>query len=239
MPLVNYCRKCKAETPLGEMCPRCGTKLPKTGEMLSFAAVRLPVRDWFCWNNVLRGALPVWALTLVIVVAAEAGAAGNAGVLALLDQGFFWVMLCVLALMLLCVLLLLILQGAEKVHVAIDKTGVHARTYVVQQNPLAVYTRFTTPALAEELAVGDDRPVPDGLMLVRRVTLPWGSIKRVRLWREGGAALFFRPRYWQALAVRCPYGEGPAVEAYVRKKLKRFKHVPVLPLEKPVRGKKK
>ena len=30
MPLANYCRKCKAEVPVGESCPYCGAKLTKT-----------------------------------------------------------------------------------------------------------------------------------------------------------------------------------------------------------------
>ena len=47
MPLVNYCRKCKAEVPLGESCSYCGGKLAATGEMISFGVVRAPVKEWF------------------------------------------------------------------------------------------------------------------------------------------------------------------------------------------------
>ena len=60
-------------------------------------------------------------------------------------------------------------------------------------------------------------------MLVRRITLPWAEIRRVRIWREGATLLFFRPAFWQVAAVRCPYGELAAAEALVRKKLKRNK----------------
>ena len=42
MPLVNYCRKCRTETPLGESCPYCGGRLPKTGEQLSFGIILIP-----------------------------------------------------------------------------------------------------------------------------------------------------------------------------------------------------
>ena len=66
MPLVNYCRKCRAETPLGESCPYCGGKLAQTGEQISFGLVRRPEREWFSWNNVLRIALPVLALVFVM-----------------------------------------------------------------------------------------------------------------------------------------------------------------------------
>ena len=82
MPLVNYCRKCRTETPLGESCPYCGGKLAKTGEQLSFGIIRTPVTDWFSWNDVLRVMLPAWLVALVAVLAAEASATGAAGVTA-------------------------------------------------------------------------------------------------------------------------------------------------------------
>ena len=69
MPLVNYCRKCRTETPLGESCPYCGGRLPKTGEQLSFGIIRNPVTDWFSWNDVLRVALPAWLVALAAVLA--------------------------------------------------------------------------------------------------------------------------------------------------------------------------
>ena len=71
MPLVNYCKKCKAETPLGESCPYCGGKLAQTGEQISFGVMCRPEKEWFAWNNLLRIVLPVWLLVFVIVVAAE------------------------------------------------------------------------------------------------------------------------------------------------------------------------
>ena len=116
----------------------------------------------------------------------------------------------------------------------------HARVYVPEGcGALRLYARFTTPEAVERLAAGDDRPPLEGLTLVRRVTLPWESIRRVRVWREGATLLFFHPRYWQVLAMRCPLADLPLAEEYVRKKLKRFKRVKVLPplprkqLEKP------
>lgn len=230
MPLVNYCRKCRTETPLGESCPYCGGKLPKTGEQLSFGIIRTPVTDWFSWNDVLRVMLPAWLVALIAVLAAEASATGAAGVTALLRQGLLWVMLGVLAGMLLALLAVLLLRGPERVHFVMDRQGVHARVYVPQGcGALRLYARFTTPEAVERLAAGDDRPPLEGLTLVRRVTLPWESIRRVRVWREGATVLFFHPRYWQVLAMRCPLADLPLAEEYARKKLKRFKRVKVLP----------
>ena len=139
-------------------------------------------------------------------------------------------MLGVLAGMLLALLAVLLLRGPERAHFVMDRQGVHARIYMPEGcGALRLYARFTTPEAVERLAAGDDRPPLEGLMLVRRVTLPWESIRRVRVWREGATLLFFHPRYWQVLAMRCPPADLPLAEEYVRKKLKRFKRVKVLP----------
>lgn len=232
MPLVNYCRKCKAETPLGESCPYCGGKLAQTGEQISFGLMRRPLREWFCWNNLLRIALPVLLLVVVIVVAAEAAAAGTQGVVELLEGGFLHTMLVLLLLAVAGIWLLFRLQGVESVHVLLDKQGLQIRTYVQEGNRLALYSRFLSEAAAEKLAAEDERPQLQGLVLVRRVSLPWNQIRRVRVWREGCTILFFRPAYWQAAAVRVPVNELADAESYVRKKMKRNKKAKVLPLEK-------
>ena len=232
MPLVNYCRKCKAEVPLGETCTYCGGKLTQTGEQISFGLVRTPARDWFVWNSLLRIALPVLALVCVFVLAAEAAVGGQAGVLALLEQGFFQSMLGILGLMLAAIWLLLCCQGPEKVHVVLDRQGVHVRTYLPSEGDARLYARFLTPAMAEKLQMEDERPQLAGLRLVRRITLPWETIRRVRIWREGMTLLFFRPAFWQAAAIRCPAADLAEAEALVRKKLKRFRKVKIYPLEK-------
>ena len=227
MPLVNYCKKCKAETPLGESCPYCGGKLTQTGEQISFGVMRRPEKEWFAWNNLLRIVLPVWALVFAIVVAAEGAATGADGVIALLTGGFLRTMLGLLAAALIAIWILLRVQGVESVHVALDKQGVHVRTYVQQGNPAALYARFLNEQLAEKLAGEDDRPELPGLTLVKRVSLPWNTISRVRIWREGSTILFFRPSIWQAAAVQVPVNEMQEAEAFVRKKMKRIKKAKV------------
>ncbi len=238
MPMVNYCRKCKTETPLGESCPYCGGRLARTGEQISFGITRTPLKDWFAWNNVLRVALPTLLVVLVVAIAAEAGVTGADGVAALFTQGLFWTLMAILALMLLLISMMLALQGPEKVHYVLDKEGVHARVYLPEEmSPVQLYARFLTPQAVEKLE--DERPPLEGLVLVRRISLPWSAIRRVRVWREGSAVLFFRPAFWQALSIRCPVGELETVENYVRKKLKRFKKVRVLPLPEKKNNKDK
>lgn len=231
MPLVNYCKKCQAETPLGESCPYCGGKLTQTGEMISFGVVRSVVKEWFAWNNLLRILLPVWGLTLMIVIIAEMAATGAEGAVALLEQGLMQTMTGLLLAALALIWGLLSLQGVESVHVVMDKQGVHVRTYVSRKNTISLYARFASMQTVERLAASDDRPELEGLMLVRRVTLPWSEIRRVKIWREGGAMLFFRPSFWQVADVRVPFSELPEAEAYLRKKLKRVKKAKVQPAE--------
>lgn len=236
MPLVNYCRKCKTETPPGEACAYCGGKLAKSGERLSFGVVRTPVKDWFEWNRILRVGLPVLALVFVMVVLGELSASGVEGLIALFRQGFMTAMLEMLGGLLALTGLLLWLQGPEKVHYVLNKDGVRACVYLREGDPLPLYARFLSKRALETLAVGEDG-LPD-LMLIRRVNIPWQALKRVRVWREGSVVLFFRPAYWQALAMRCPPGELASAEAYVRAKVKRLKGVKVLPMEKPISRKK-
>ena len=223
MPLVNYCRKCRAETPLGESCPYCGGKLPQTGEQISFGLMRRPEKEWFAWNNVLRVALPVWLLVWASVLAAESAAAGAQGVAALMAGGFLRTMLGLLAAVAGVLWAVLRLQGVENVHVVLNRQGVHIRTYVPQGSRLALLSHFMNEAAADKLLQEDERPELQGLVLVRRVSLPWNQIRRVRIWREESTLLFFRPTLWQAAYVRVPAQEMYAVEEYVRNRLKRSK----------------
>jgi len=239
MPLVNYCKKCKTEVPLGESCPHCGGRLAQTGEQISFGVKRRVVREWFAWNQLLRIALPVFVLVLGTILAAEAAAAGEQGVIALISQGFLETMLGLLGLMLLAIFLILHLQGVESVHTVLDRQGVHVRTYIAEGNDLGLYARFMSRQAAEQLAETDERPPLPGLMLVRRITLPWTEIRRVRIWREGSTILFFRPSFWQAAAVCCSFSELEEAESFVRKKLKRNKKARVLPLERAEKNKKR
>ncbi|MBR6571819.1 MAG: hypothetical protein IKK75_15330 [Clostridia bacterium] len=229
MPVVNYCRKCKAETPLGESCPYCGGKLAQTGEQISFGLIRLPKKEWFAWNQYLRIVLPVLALVFVIVVAAEAAAAGTQGVITLLTGGFWRTLMILLALVVGFIWLMLHFQGTENVHVVLDKQGVHVRTYVPKDQAPALYARFLSEQAVEKLAEEDDRPALENLLLVRKSSLPWNEISRIRIWHEESCILFYRPFFWQAAAVRVPVEELATVEEYVRKKLKRNKKVRILP----------
>lgn len=232
MPLVNYCKKCCAEVPVGEACPYCGGKLTKPNEQISFGTVIKPAREWFAWNNLLRVMLPVWFLVAAGSLAAEGLSGGNVALM--ISQGYLIRMLVLLGVMLLLILLLLLAQGTEHVHYVLDKDGIHARTYLKEPTSTQVYARFQSPAGAQHLQETDSRLPLQGFLMVRRVTIPWDQVRRIRFWKEGTAVLIYRPSFWQALAMYCPMEEQEAVEDYVRKKMKKFKEIPVEPvLEKP------
>lgn len=227
MPWLNYCKKCKAEVPVGEYCPLCSGKLTKAGERLSFGMVRTPVRDWFSWNQALRIALPTLLLVAAVTLLIEGSVSGGRGIQALFLQGFFWTLIGLLGLMLLVMLLALLLQGKERVHFVLDRDGVHAYTYLDHPTTVRLYARFLTWASAE--AMQEQETAMSGFLLVKRVDLLWSDVKRVRCWREDRRILFFRPTWWQALWITCMAEEYTEAEAFVRKKLARNKKVKILP----------
>lgn len=230
MPYANYCRKCKAETPDGETCPYCGKALTKTGRRLSFGVIRTPWKDWFSWNELLRIALPMLGMIALMILLSEGLLSGVQGLLALLARGFVFTMMAILGIMLLLILILLILQGPEKVHYILDKDGVTACTYVDQGKKLPRIARFVTADQADFLSQ-TEHALP-GLTLVKRVILPWEKVRRVRIWQEGQTILFYRPSWWQALAMPCPPDDMPEAENFIRQKMKRIKDAKVQPEEK-------
>lgn len=223
MPLVQYCKKCKTEVPLGESCAYCGGRLTKSSEMLSFGIARIPVKEWFCWNDLLRIGLPALGGITVIALLIEFFTGGVAALERMLLGGFLGAMLVLLGMMLLACYVLLRLQGGERIHYVLDKQGIHAWTYLKNPTRLQLYARLLTPELLERLAQ-DDHALPE-LTLVRSQSIAWKDIQRVRLWRENAVLLLYRPSWWQALFVNCPIEEMEAVEKMVRAKLKPRKEI--------------
>lgn len=227
MSIMNYCRKCKREVPPGEACPFCAGKLSKTNERLSFWMGRIPVRDWFAWNQALRVALPVLGIVAALILLLEGALSGGKGIESLFLQGFFWTLLTALGGMLLVMLLILLAQGRESVHFTLDKEGVHAHTYLDPPTAVRLYARFLSPQAVKKL--DPERGEAAGPALVRKAELHWQDVRRVRCWRETRQLLFFRPSFWQVMVITCPQGLYPEAEAYVRKKLSRNKKAKMIP----------
>lgn len=214
MPLVQYCKKCRSEVPLSDHCARCGARLAKSSETLSFEVWHTPVKDWFCWNSWLRIALPVLLLIIAAVLAAELAAGGMEAVKKLLGGSFLPVMAGLFCALLLVGLVLLRLQRYERIHYAIDKLGLHAWTYLEDPTPVQLYARLMTPAMVRQLEE-DERALPDKT-LIRHQFLPWKQVSRAYLWEENAVLLLYRPVWWQAMSVRCPIEELPAIEKLVQ-----------------------
>lgn len=223
MPVTNYCRKCKADAPMGEVCPRCGGKLTKTGERLSIEIKRIPVTDWFSWNAMLRIVVPVVALVLFTTVLLEGLAEGAAGVQAVFVQGFFWTLMGAFGLLLLFTLCLLLLQGREVVRYTLDAKGAHAYTYVPEHRVLPLYARMATPQAVAALQADVPEANPPGMMYIKRADVLWADTKRARFWPETQTILLYRPSFWQVLCIRCDVADYEEAEAFVLKKLNRNK----------------
>ncbi len=230
MPWMNYCKKCGAETPRGESCPFCGGKLTKAGERLSFGCARTVIGDWFAWNAALRVVLPALCLTALLAVAAEAASGGMAGVLALLRAGFLASLGRLLLGALALIALTLLAQGKESVHYVLDGKGAHLYVYLDRPTAPRLYARLLTPAAVE--AMQDPALRVEGFTLVKRVELPWAQTRRVRFWPETRTALFYRPKFWQVIAVRCPPEEYAEAEAFIRRHMKRVPKAQVFPKTK-------
>ena len=58
--------------PVRDRCPDCGAKLPASTVRLAWCVDHTPVKDWMCWNAVLRVVLPVVGTTLLLTFLLEA-----------------------------------------------------------------------------------------------------------------------------------------------------------------------
>jgi len=223
MPVTNYCKKCKADVSVGDVCPRCGGKLTKTGERLSFITARTLVYDWFSWNAMLRVVVPVVGVVLLVTVLIEALAEGSAGVQAVFVQGFFWTLMSALGVLLLLTFCLLLVQGQDSVRYVLDGKGAHAYTCVNQPQPLQLYARLMTPQAVDALQVEAPDEIGKGMTFIRRTDLLWAETKRARFWPETHTILLYRPRFWQTLYILCSEAEYEEAEEFVCRKLARNK----------------
>ena len=220
MTLTNYCKKCKRETPPGDTCAHCGTKLTRAGERLAFTLERTPLRDWFSWNAMLRVVVPVIGLVFLVTVIAEAMTEGSRGVQLVFVQGFFWTLLYAFGLMLLAIGLLLTLQGKETVRYVLGSKSASAYVYLYRPHPIRLYARLMTPASVEAMQAEAPEPLGEGYVFVRGVELPWSMVKRAGYWPETQTVLLYSPRYWQAMHIRCGIDTYEQTVAIVQKKVR-------------------
>ena len=226
MAITAYCKKCHQDVPLGDLCPRCGGKLPRSSARVAWCIRHTPVEDWMCWNAIARILLPAYAVVLGLIVLLEALQGGAEAVQRLLFGGFLLSMALLLVFTVFVALLLLHLQGDDLLDCVVDSRGVHVQQYLLHPTPLRLLLRFRSPALMAQTDNSGGTPT----LLIAQRELSWKDIARVQLWPEKNLVLFYAPQWWMRLALYCTPFTWPDVMTYMRDKVGRKKNL-LLPRE--------
>jgi hypothetical protein len=221
MALTAYCKKCAREVDAGEICPVCGTRLGKNAAHAAWCVERIPVKDWMCWNALMRILLPAALVILVLVLLAEAVAGGASAVEKLLVSDFPTVLLILLGAILAVALIALLLQGKELTDYVVDNRGIHEIHYLQDPTPLRLIARLKSLALLREAQQGSSAAV----VKVGEKDLPWKNVARVQLWPEKGMILYYAPSWWMRIAAVCTPFIWDDVMAVTREKLGRKRKI--------------
>ena len=196
MAITAYCKKCARDVPVGENCSLCGAKLTATSVHTAWQTERLPVKDWMCWNRIMRLVLPGGLGILILIVLAEWISGGAGAMVRLLETGLIRTILILLCGITLVTFVLLWLRGWETLDTVVDGRGIHVTTRVTRPTKLRMLARFRSPAEAETA----EEPV------VRLEEIAWKDVTRVQLWPEKCMVLFYAPKAWLRVSIVCtPY----------------------------------
>lgn len=223
IPLTSYCKKCGQDVPVASFCPNCRAKLAANTVRLAWCVDHHPVRDWMCWNSVMRLLLPVLGATMALVVLLEAILGGLSGVAMLLGGGLVVSLIGMMGMLLALMLLVFILQGDDLLDCVIDSRGVHVQQYLPEPTALKLLLRGKSPRLLDTM--GDER-----LLLVASREIAWKDIQRVQLWPEKTMILLYAPRWWMRVSLPCTPFTWEDALAFIREKIGKKKSV-VLPEE--------
>ena len=221
MALTAYCKKCAREVDPGEVCPYCGSKLGKNAAHAAWCVERTPVKDWMCWNALMRILLPAALVILLLVLAAEGISGGIGAVERMLVSGFPAVLLILLGPILLLALAPLLLQGTDLTDVVVDNRGLHEVHYLPDPTPLKLIARLRSPAQMKEAVQGSGAPV----LKLGEKHLAWKDVARVQLWPEKCMILYYAPGWWMRIAAACTPFIWEDVTALTREKLGRKRKV--------------
>ena len=218
MPLTSYCKKCGQDVPVSSFCPYCRSKLAPNTVRLAWCVDHHPVRDWMCWNAVMRLLLPVMAATILLVILLEAIMGGLEGVAMLLGGGLLVSLTGIMGMVLTVMLLVFILQGDDLLDCVVDARGIHVQKYLPEPTALKLVLRGKSPRMLD--AMGDEN-----LLLVSSTEIAWKDITRVQLWPEKNMILFYAPKWWMRLALPCtPFTWEDALDC-IREKIGKKKAV--------------
>lgn len=207
--------------PVSSFCPNCRAKLAANTVRLAWCVDHHPVRDWMCWNAIMRLLLPVLGATLALVLLLEAIAGGPSGVAAMLGGGLIPALLGIMALILAVMLLVFILQGDDLLDCVVDSRGIHVQTYLPQPTAVKLLLRGKSPRLMEG---------SEDMVLVFSREIAWKDIQRVQLWPEKAMILLYAPKWWMRVSLPCtPFTWVDALD-FIRDKIGKKKAV-ILPEE--------
>ena len=221
MALTAYCKKCAREVDARETCPYCGTKLGKNAAHAAWCVERTPVKDWMCWNALMRVLLPAALVILLGVLLAEGIAGGIGAVAKMLVSGFPVVLLILLGTILVMAFAALLLQGKELTDYIVDSRGVHEIHYLPDPTPVKLIARLKSPSLMKNAGQGNGVAV----LKLDEKDLPWKNVARVQLWPEKCMVLFYAPAWWLRIPAVCTPFCWEDVMEYIREKLGRKKKV--------------
>ena len=223
LPLTSYCKKCGQDVPVSSFCPNCRAKLAANTVRLAWCVDHHPVRDWMCWNAVMRLLLPVVGATLVLVILLEAIMGGLDGVAMLLGGALLVSLTGMMGMLLAVMLLVFILQGDDLLDCVIDSRGIHVQQYLPEPTALKLLLRGKSPRLLDSLG-------EENLVLITQKEIAWKDIQRVQLWPEKTMILFYAPNWWMRVSLPCtPFTWADSLD-FIRDKIGKKKAV-VLPEE--------
>ena len=219
IPLTSYCKKCGQDVPVSSFCPNCRSKLAANTVRLAWCVEHHPVRDWMCWNAVMRLLLPVVGATLGLILLMEGLLGGMTGVAALLGNGLVVTLLGMMGMLLAVMLLVFILQGDDLLDCVIDARGIHVQTYLPEPTTLKLLLRGKSPRLLDS---------GENMLLLSSREIAWKDVARVQLWPEKTMILFYAPRWWMRVSLPCtPFTWEDALD-FIREKIGKKKAV-ILP----------
>lgn len=215
MALTAYCKKCAREVNAGERCQYCGSKLGKNASHAAWCVERTPVKDWMCWNALMRVLLPAALVILLLVLLAEGIAGGIGAVEKMLVSGFPVVLMILLGTILVMAFAALLLQGKELTDFIVDSRGIHEIHYLPEPTPVKLLARLKSPSLMKNVKQGSGITV----LKLGEKDLPWKNVARVQLWPEKCMILFYAPSWWMRITVVCTPFIWDDVMAMTREKL--------------------
>ena len=221
MPMTCYCKKCGRDVPVADTCAHCGAKLARSSARVAWCVEHAPVRDWMCWNAVMRILLPVAAMALLLTLLLEGLIGGAEGVETLLRSGLTQALALLLVTVTAAVLLIFILQGEDWLDCVVDSKGIHVSCYLPNPTPLKLALRLRSPRLMQQADPADEVPT----VLLSQQDLAWKDVARVQLWPEKTLILFYAPAWWMRLALPCTPFTYEDSMAFIRDKLGRKKTV--------------